>query len=101
MEQFAEPAASLSGAMGQEAFEDVAVGGHATGGEQRRHRRGAGDRHDGPGLIKTKFSQALWNDEAILERFMRNIPLKRIGTADDIAGLAVFLASDAAAYSPV
>ncbi len=51
-----------------------------------------------PGLIKTKFSQALWNDEAILERFLQDIPLKRIGTADDIAGLAVFLASDAAAY---
>jgi NAD(P)-dependent dehydrogenase (short-subunit alcohol dehydrogenase family) len=51
-----------------------------------------------PGLIKTKFSEALWNNEGILERFLQHIPLKRAGTADDIAGLAVYLASDAAAY---
>ncbi len=51
-----------------------------------------------PGLIKTKFSEALWKNEAILKRFLQHIPLKRAGTADDIAGLAVYLASDAAAY---
>ncbi len=51
-----------------------------------------------PGLIRTKFSEALWNNEAILKRFLQHIPLKRAGTADDIAGLAVYLASDAAAY---
>ena len=51
-----------------------------------------------PGLIKTKFSEALWNNSAILDRFLQHIPLRRAGTADDIAGLAVFLASDAAAY---
>jgi NAD(P)-dependent dehydrogenase (short-subunit alcohol dehydrogenase family) len=51
-----------------------------------------------PGLIKTKFSEALWGNEPILERFLQHIPLKRVGTSDDIAGLAVYLASDAAAY---
>ena len=51
-----------------------------------------------PGLIKTKFSEALWQDEAVANRFIRQIPLGRLGEADDIAGLAVFLASDAAAY---
>ena len=51
-----------------------------------------------PGLIRTRFSEALWNDAATLERFLRRIPLARAGTADDIAGLAVYLASDAAAY---
>ena len=51
-----------------------------------------------PGLIKTKFSRALWSDDKILNRFLRHIPLERAGTADDVAGLAVFLASDAAAY---
>ena len=51
-----------------------------------------------PGLIKTKFSEALWNDEKILEGFLKHIPLGRAGAPDDIAGLAIFLASDAAAY---
>jgi NAD(P)-dependent dehydrogenase (short-subunit alcohol dehydrogenase family) len=51
-----------------------------------------------PGLIKTKFSEALWSDEKILNRFIKQIPLGRAGTTDDVAGLAVFLASDAAAY---
>jgi NAD(P)-dependent dehydrogenase (short-subunit alcohol dehydrogenase family) len=51
-----------------------------------------------PGLIKTKFSEALWSDEKILNRFIEQIPLGRAGTTDDVAGLAVFLASDAAAY---
>jgi len=51
-----------------------------------------------PGLIKTKFSEALWSDDKILNRFIKQIPLGRAGTADDVAGLAVFLASDAAAY---
>ena len=51
-----------------------------------------------PGLIKTKFSEALWGNEPTLERFLQHIPLNRVGTSDDIAGLAVYLASDAATY---
>ena len=51
-----------------------------------------------PGLIKTRFSEALWRNDAILQRFVDQTPLGRTGQADDIAGLAVFLASDAAAY---
>mgnify|MGYP001826901590 CR=1 FL=1 len=51
-----------------------------------------------PGLIRTKFSEALWNDESSLERFVKRIPLGRIGEPGDIAGLAVYLASPASAY---
>lgn len=52
-----------------------------------------------PGLIQTKFSQALWTNEEILEQTLQHVPLGRIGTPEEVAGLAVFLASDAAAYS--
>jgi NAD(P)-dependent dehydrogenase (short-subunit alcohol dehydrogenase family) len=51
-----------------------------------------------PGLIKTRFSHALWGDERRLEHTLAQQPLKRIGVPDDVAGLALFLASDAAAY---
>ncbi len=51
-----------------------------------------------PGLIKTKFSQALWQDENILKKFMKMVPMGRMGTTDEIANLAVFLALDASGY---
>lgn len=51
-----------------------------------------------PGLIKTKFSEALWQNDEILNRFVRQIPLGKPGEPNNIAGLAVFLASEAAAY---
>jgi len=51
-----------------------------------------------PGLIQTKFSAALWQDEKTLERFTRAIPSGRMAQPDEMGGLAVFLASDAASY---
>ena len=51
-----------------------------------------------PGLIRTKFSQALWEDERILRHMLAQQALPRIGVPEDVAGLALFLASDAAAY---
>jgi NAD(P)-dependent dehydrogenase (short-subunit alcohol dehydrogenase family) len=51
-----------------------------------------------PGLIKTKFSQALWEDEKTLARFTKNLPIARMGTVEEIAGLALFLASPASGY---
>ena len=51
-----------------------------------------------PGLIKTKFAQALWDNPEILERSTSGAPLKRIGMPDEIAGAAVFLASQAGAF---
>jgi len=52
-----------------------------------------------PGLIKTKFSAALWQNEATLNKFTKHIPLARMAQPDEMAGLAVFLASDAASYN--
>ncbi len=51
-----------------------------------------------PGLIQTKFSEALWKNEAILKTALRRIPLNRVGQSDEIANLVTFLASDAASY---
>jgi NAD(P)-dependent dehydrogenase (short-subunit alcohol dehydrogenase family) len=51
-----------------------------------------------PGLIQTKFSAALWQDEKTLSRFLQTVPLGRIGQSDDLVGLAIYLASPASAY---
>ena len=51
-----------------------------------------------PGLIKTAFAEALWNNPEAAQRANEQIPLRRLGEADDVKGLSVFLASDASSY---
>ena len=51
-----------------------------------------------PGLIKTDFAKALWQNPTIAKAFNAVIPLARMGEPEDIAGAAVFLASKAGAY---
>ena len=51
-----------------------------------------------PGLIKTDFSKALWENETILKSATNGSALKRIGMPDEIAGAAVFLASEAGTF---
>lgn len=51
-----------------------------------------------PGLIKTDFARALWENETILKSATSHSALKRIGMPDEIAGAAVFLASEAGAF---
>ena len=51
-----------------------------------------------PGLIKTRFAEALWGNEDVLERILAPNPTGRIGTVEEVANAVLFLVSDAAAY---
>jgi NAD(P)-dependent dehydrogenase (short-subunit alcohol dehydrogenase family) len=51
-----------------------------------------------PGLVRTDFARALWENPETLERATRTVPLRRIGEPDEIAGAAVFLASKASSF---
>ncbi len=51
-----------------------------------------------PGLVKTDFAKALWDNPELLKRYEATTPLGRIGDPDDIGGIAVFLASRAGAF---
>jgi dehydrogenase/reductase SDR family protein 4 len=51
-----------------------------------------------PGLVKTEFARALWEDEKRAAERIAATPLRRLGEPRDIGGIAVFLASDAAAF---
>lgn len=52
-----------------------------------------------PGLIKTDFARALWENPTIATKRMRDTPLQRIGEPDEIAGAAIFLAARAGSYT--
>ena len=51
-----------------------------------------------PGLIRTDFARALWEDDKRRKERESLTPLRRLGEPRDIGGIAVFLASDAAAF---
>ena len=52
-----------------------------------------------PGAIETPINKNLLNDPAKLAPLLEQIPLKRLGTPDDVANMAIFLASDDSAYA--
>lgn len=51
-----------------------------------------------PGLVKTDFARALWEDEANLKQRTSTTPLRRIGEPEEIGGIVAFLASPAASF---
>lgn len=52
-----------------------------------------------PGLVKTDFARALWENPKALEATEARLPMRRIGEPRDIAGAAVFLACPAAGWT--
>ena len=51
-----------------------------------------------PGVIKTRFAEALWGNPEILDRVLAQNPMGRIGVPEEVAAAVLFLASDAASY---
>ncbi len=51
-----------------------------------------------PGLVRTDFARALWENPELEKKRSRETPLLRIGEPDEIAGAAVFLASPAGSF---
>lgn len=51
-----------------------------------------------PGLVRTRFSEALWKDPQVESRMVRSIPLGRLAEPPDVADVIAFLASDDARF---
>src|SRR4029077_2627112 len=52
-----------------------------------------------PGLIQTRFSEALWTTPEARERALKSIPQRRLGQPEDLVGAVLYLASDAAKFT--
>lgn len=51
-----------------------------------------------PGVVKTKFSQALWSNDVILKQVTSTTPMGRIAESDEVASAVLFFASDASKF---
>jgi NAD(P)-dependent dehydrogenase (short-subunit alcohol dehydrogenase family) len=52
-----------------------------------------------PGFVKTKFSQVLWSTPEIHDRLVNAVPQRRMAAPEELAGIAVYLASAASSYT--
>ncbi len=52
-----------------------------------------------PGLVKTKFARVIWENDALAQQITERTPAGRIGEPADIAGIALYLAAAASAYT--
>ena len=59
---------------------------------------GIGINNVAPGAINTPINKALLENKPELDALLRNIPLGRLGSVDDVAAMVAFLACDEASY---
>jgi len=52
-----------------------------------------------PGFVKTKFSRVLWSTPAINEQLVKAVPQRRMAEPEELAGIAVYLASAASSFT--
>jgi len=52
-----------------------------------------------PGLVQTKFARAIWENEMLMDMVLSRTPAQRVGQPEDIAGIALYLASPASAFT--
>jgi NAD(P)-dependent dehydrogenase (short-subunit alcohol dehydrogenase family) len=52
-----------------------------------------------PGLTKTKFSEAITENEKIMEMYLPSIPMRRAGEPEEMAGAVLYLVSDASSFT--
>lgn len=51
-----------------------------------------------PGVVKTEFARALWENPKTAEYYLGQVPLRRLGEPEDFTGIGVFMASEASRY---
>lgn len=52
-----------------------------------------------PGLIKTKFAQAIWSNDDLMDTIVNRTPVGRVGEPDEITGMALYLGSAASSFA--
>jgi len=52
-----------------------------------------------PGFIKTRFSQAIWDNELLNRQVVNSTPAARMGTPEELTGIALYLAAPASSFT--